>query len=138
MFVTIISGIYFKVIKLQKSGYIALSLVILFLATLSPAHQEKGADAGPMEKAGAAADQGVEATKRYLRDAAITARVKHRLFADDEISLLKLKVLTRDGVVFVNGTVASHKIAERIMEIVRSTEGVVRAKNKLNVTQIDY
>lgn len=55
-------------------------------------------------------------------DAYLTAKVKTRMFADEQLSGLKIKVLTEDGVVYLMGLV-SRAEADRATDIARRTGG---------------
>ena len=55
-------------------------------------------------------------------DAYLTAKVKTRMFADEQLSGLKIKVVTEDGVVYLMGLV-SRAEADRATDIARRTGG---------------
>lgn len=59
-----------------------------------------------------------------INDAETTARVKHRLLEDPLVRGLEIDVDTRDGVVFLTGTVESDNESERAIKLTRETEGV--------------
>lgn len=55
-------------------------------------------------------------------DAYLTAKVKTRMFADEQLSGLKIKVVSEDGVVYLMGLV-SRAEADRATDIARRTGG---------------
>ena len=68
-----------------------------------------------------------------MSDAAITTAVKTKFLADTSISGLKIDVDTMDGVVTLNGDVASKAEVDRAVSVARETDGVKRVVNKLRV-----
>ena len=115
--------------------YLSIVVVIAITAIIgcSTAKEEKG----PMEKTGAYIDKsvgkGVEVTKDFFSDSAITARVKERLVRDEHVSGFDIMITTRKGLVIVEGDVDSETVAERTMDIVRATKGVRKAENHINI-----
>ena len=75
---------------------------------------------------------GVKAAE-VTSDAAITAAVKVKLAADPEISAVKIDVDTADGVVTLNGRVASPGLVDKAVEIAKTVPGVKDAKANLSV-----
>ncbi|HKY31699.1 MAG TPA: BON domain-containing protein [Candidatus Polarisedimenticolia bacterium] len=83
----------------------------------------RGADAPDVDRtAGEAVD-----------DAAITRRVKARLLDDPAVKGLRIDVDTRDGVVYLTGTVASEAEVQRAVELARGVEGVVDVQPNLQI-----
>jgi osmotically-inducible protein OsmY len=70
---------------------------------------------------------------RAVGDAAITTAVKTKFLADTTVKGLKIDVDTSNGVVTLNGTVASAAEADRAMMLARNTEGVKSVVNKLKI-----
>jgi hyperosmotically inducible periplasmic protein len=68
-----------------------------------------------------------------VTDAAITSAVKTTFLADTAVSGLKIDVDTDDGVVTLNGTVASRAEATRAIALARETAGVKRVVDHLKV-----
>jgi hyperosmotically inducible periplasmic protein len=64
----------------------------------------------------------------HIDDATITAAVKTRLLDDPLVKGLKIDVDTREGVVFLTGSVGSQKESDRAVEIARATEHVKDVK----------
>jgi hyperosmotically inducible periplasmic protein len=60
----------------------------------------------------------------HIDDAGITMRVKARLLDDPVVKGLKIDVDTRDGVVFLTGSVTSDAERKQAIELARTTEGV--------------
>jgi len=59
-----------------------------------------------------------------IDDAGITMRVKARLLDDPGVKGLQIDVDTRDGVVFLTGSVPSDTEKHKAIELARTTEGV--------------
>ena len=60
----------------------------------------------------------------HIDDAGITMRVKSRLLDDPIVKGLKIDVDTRNGVVFLTGSVTSDAEKKQAIELARTTEGV--------------
>jgi hyperosmotically inducible protein len=91
------------------------------------AAKEIGRDA--RERAGDVADR----TGVALTDAAVTSAVKAKFLADTAVSGLKIDVDTKDGVVTLNGTVATKAEADRAMSLARESAGVERVVSNLRI-----
>jgi hyperosmotically inducible protein len=72
---------------------------------------------------------------RYVEDANITARVKTRLLMDPNTHGLKMHVTTKNGVVILQGNVASDAEAALARQIVMNTKGVVDVQNELKAAK---
>lgn len=70
---------------------------------------------------------------RAVGDAAITTAVKTKFLADATVKGLQMDVDTSNGVVTLNGSVASRAEADRAMMLARNTEGVKSVVNNLKV-----
>lgn len=89
----------------------------------------------PMVAGAADADTDRSSVRTYVKDSAITTKVKARLAGDKMTSLAKIKVDTdRDGVVYLSGTVGSQSEAERAITIARETDGVRTVQSDLKVS----
>jgi len=64
-------------------------------------------------------------------DAGITMRVKGRLLDDPVVKGLQIDVDTRDGVVFLTGSVASESERNQAIQLARTTEGVKNVESNL-------
>lgn len=120
---------------------------------------------GPAEEAGKKVDQAVERTNErleesteqrqesieerdeamgrksesvgeYLDDSAITAKIKAEMVADPLLSAVKIDVVTDKGVVKLSGVVNSQQIADRAVEIARTTKDVKSVENNLVVSPV--
>ena len=80
-------------------------------------------------RAGEAADR----TGAVLTDAAVTSAVKATLLADTAVSGLKIDVDTKDGIVTLNGMVATKAEADRALSLARQSDGVKRVVNNLRI-----
>jgi hyperosmotically inducible periplasmic protein len=68
-----------------------------------------------------------------IDDADTTARVKFRLLDDPLVKGLKIDVDTRDGVVFLTGTVGSENEKEQAIKLARETKGVRDVQANLTI-----
>jgi hyperosmotically inducible protein len=71
----------------------------------------------------------------HIDDAGITMAVKTRLLEDPLVKGLRIDVDTREGVVFLTGSVTSPKEIDRAVEIARATEHVRDVKPNLVVSR---
>ena len=70
----------------------------------------------------------------FVKDSAITARVKTKLASEHISSLTKIHVDTDpDGVVYLSGTAPTEKAAKRAVELTKATEGVTSVKSDIRV-----
>lgn len=103
-----------------------LSLPCLFsgclLAVLAGGAAEAGYVAGKKQSAG-----------QTLTDQRITSSIKTKLIAHPEIAALKINVDTDGGVVTLRGTVNSAKQREMAIKIARTTKGVKKVIDKLEI-----
>ena len=76
--------------------------------------------------------------KAFVKDSAITTKIKTKLAADHITSLGRIHVDTdASGVVWLSGTARSHEDIEKAVSIAKDTEGVVSVKNHLKVRKDD-
>jgi hyperosmotically inducible protein len=66
-----------------------------------------------------------------IDDAGITMRVKARLLDDPVVKGLQIDVDTRNGVVFLTGTVSNDAERAQAIQVARATEGVVNVEANL-------
>jgi hyperosmotically inducible protein len=72
--------------------------------------------------------------KAFVKDSAITTKIKSKLAADHLSSLAKIRVDTdADGVVYLSGTAHSKDQIERAVDIARNTDGVRGVHNGIVV-----
>lgn len=74
-----------------------------------------------------------QAAGGYMSDAAITAKVKSALLADQSTSGLAIQVETQEGVVQLSGFVESAAEKERAAELALGIDGVKDVKNDIRV-----
>jgi hyperosmotically inducible protein len=68
----------------------------------------------------------------FVKDSVITAKIKTKLAAEIPAAAVKLNVDTDDqGQVWLRGSVESADVADRAVEIARSTEGVKSVKSEI-------
>lgn len=72
-------------------------------------------------------------TRATLSDAAITASIKADLLKDPDLSVLKIDVDTRDGVVTLNGLAANESAKTRAERMAQAVKGVREVRNFLTV-----
>ena len=67
-------------------------------------------------------------------DASITAAVKLKLAADEQVSASRIEVATEDGIVTLNGTAASQMVADHAAEVAKGVENVRSVRSFIKVT----
>ena len=107
-------------------------VVIILLACPTPSLAGEKEESA-MERAGAAIDAGMERTREFFSDAAITTRLKKRLLRDEYVSGFDIKVTTSGGHVTLSGDVDSEKMARRALKIARATKGVRSVANEMYI-----
>jgi hyperosmotically inducible protein len=73
------------------------------------------------------------ATRASLGDAAITASIKTDFLKDPDLSVLKIDVDTRDGVVTLNGLADNEAARKRAEQLAGAIKGVREVRNYLTV-----
>lgn len=94
------------------------------------ARQDLQAAAGDMKRDG---EQAAQAVADTAGDAAITAKVKAALAADDQLSALRIDVDTVTGVVSLTGPAPTVEAADRATVLAKAVDGVTAVQNKLVV-----
>ena len=74
-------------------------------------------------------------TRGTLSDAAITASIKTDYLKDPDLSVLKIDVDTKDGVVTLNGVAGTADGKKRAEQMASAIKGVKQVHNKLTVKQ---
>lgn len=74
-----------------------------------------------------------ESTRASLGDAAITASIKTDLLKDPDLSVLKIDVDTKDGVVTLNGLADNEAARKRAGQLAGAIKGVREVRNHLTV-----
>ena len=84
--------------------------------------------------AGEDADMDRSQPTTFVKDSAITTKVKAKLATEHLASLTSIKVDTdANGIVWLSGTAENQSDIDRAVAIAKSTEGVVSVKNNLKV-----
>ncbi len=81
----------------------------------------------------ATADAKASDTGRAMTDTAITASVKTDFLKDPDLSVLKIDVDTKDGVVTLNGLAGTEPARQRAEKMAQSVKGVKEVRNFLVV-----
>ena len=75
---------------------------------------------------------------RFVKDSAITTKVKAKLAKEKMSSLAKIHVDTdRSGMVVLSGRARSQEAADKAVEIARATEGVTSVRSTIKVKKDD-
>jgi len=74
-----------------------------------------------------------DSTDAYLDDAAITTKVKAALTEDDDVHARSISVTTKQGVVLLNGMVATRREKVLAESLARKVAGVKEVRNDLKV-----
>lgn len=69
----------------------------------------------------------------YIDDSVITAKVKAALVEDKQVSAMKIKVITKDGVVTLKGAVPNAEAGQHALQLAAGVEGVKDVKSDLTV-----
>jgi len=81
-----------------------------------------------------AADSDASYPGMYVKDSAITMKVKTKLLAKEPTTLSNVKVNTdRDGVVWLSGTAPTKETSDRAETIAKETDGVKGVHNNIVV-----
>jgi hyperosmotically inducible periplasmic protein len=70
-----------------------------------------------------------------IDDASITMKVKAKLLDDPNVKGLKIDVDTRQGVVYLTGSVATSQVRDQAIKLARETEGVKDVQANLDVAR---
>lgn len=79
-------------------------------------------------------EQKTDSAVQTVDDAAITATVKAKLVADDELKAIDINVDTKGGVVTLTGAAPSPTAVDRATTIAKSVDGVSNVTNQLTVS----
>lgn len=84
------------------------------------------------------ADSDRSKPKAFVKDSAITTKVKSKLAAEHPSSLVKIHVDTdADGVVYLSGSARTQADIDKAVSIARETEGVKSVVNDVKIKQDD-
>ncbi len=88
--------------------------------------------------AGSDSDMDRSEPKAFVKDSAITTKIKTKLAAEHIASLGRIHVDTdANGVVWLHGTTRTQKAANEAVEIARGTEGVKDVHSRITVKKDD-
>lgn len=105
-------------------------------ASHEAADKTKDAAAETRDRTGAAVNEAKSSdTGLKLSDAAITASIKTDYLKDPDLSVLKIDVDTKDGVVVLNGMADTPDGKARAEKIASAIKGVREVRNHLSVKQ---
>lgn len=85
------------------------------------------------DKVATATDNAATKTGNAIDDATITTKVKAAVLAEEGLKTLEIRVDTKDGVVTLEGTVASPDLKQRATTIAQRVEGVRSVSDQLVV-----
>ena len=70
----------------------------------------------------------------FVKDSAITTKIKTKLAADNPASMATIHVDTdKDGVVWLSGTAKTQQDIDKAVSVAKNTEGVKSVKNEVKV-----
>lgn len=84
-------------------------------------------------EAGNTVEQKADSAGQTIDDAAITATIKAKLVADDELKAIDINVDTAQGIVTLTGAAPTPTAVERATTIARGVDGVSDVKNQLTI-----
>ena len=106
--------------------------------TLAIAALLLGASLVPVASFSADGDTDRSHPKAFVKDSAITTKIKSKLAAEHITSVGRIHVDTdADGIVYLSGTARSQEAIDKAVEIARNTEHVVDVKNDLRIRKDD-
>lgn len=93
-----------------------------------------GAMAAPALVYAADSDSDRNKPATFVKDSAITTKIKAKLASENLDSLNTIRVDTdKDGVVWISGTAKNQDVANKAVMIARNTEGVRSVHNEIKV-----
>lgn len=93
-----------------------------------------GALALPLASYSADSDSDRGSPKAFVKDSAITAKIKAELAANKLASVMHIRVDTdQNGVVTLTGTAKTREQADQAVSIASKVDGVVRVENRIRV-----
>lgn len=103
------------------------------VGTTGPVSTDRAREAGA--KVGETAAVAANQAKVALENGAITAKIKSKMTLDDTLEARKIDVDTSNGVVTLNGAVATEAERQRALQLARETDGVRQVVDRLKVTR---
>jgi len=91
------------------------------------------ADSNAVTNATTTVENTAKTSSRYATDTVITAQVKAKLLAEDDMPSTKISVSTKDGIVSLSGKVDTQLQASKAVSIAQSVHGV----NNVNADQLN-
>ncbi|MBB5393869.1 MULTISPECIES: BON domain-containing protein [unclassified Herbaspirillum] len=111
---------------MEKTAFIAKLVAASLFAAVAAAPAVRAADTGDSPKA-------TQKAGAYIDDSVITTKVKAALVGDKQVSAMKIKVTTKDGVVTLKGTVPNAEVGQHALQLAAGIEGVKDVKSELTV-----
>jgi hyperosmotically inducible protein len=113
---------------------IATALTAAALIACSPAERQQTAATADQTARSArdGASRAADSAGRAVDDAAVTARVKSALLADDQVKAMAIDVDTSAGTVTLTGNVANAAVKQRAEQLAQNVEGVKSVRNNLS------
>lgn len=78
-----------------------------------------------------------ETTGRYIDDATITAKVKESIFADSQLKVLQIEVMTDHGVVTLSGTVNGKSQEDEAVKVAKLVDGAKSVRDNLSIKTVE-
>jgi hyperosmotically inducible protein len=110
----------------MRATTMSMSLVLFGCLACSPAEREQ-----VREEVGAAG----ATVEQTVKDGTITAAVKAKLLADQQVNGINIDVDTTDAVVTLSGKAQNGSVKARAVELAVTTPGVVRVQDRLVVSE---
>ena len=86
-----------------------------------------------LESAKSAVDHKADTVGEFMDDTMITAKVKETLMTDELLKVTQIEVTTVDGVVKLNGSLASEQLVAKAVALAASQKNVKSVQNELHV-----
>jgi len=107
---------------ISKLAAAALISSVAMVPVAYAADASQGTSGSTTQKAGA-----------YVDDSVITAKVKAAFVEDQQVSALKIKVTTKQGVVTLAGSVPTAEAGQHALQLAAAIDGVKDVKSQLMV-----
>jgi hyperosmotically inducible protein len=86
-----------------------------------------------LESSKSAVSAKADTAGEYIDDSIITSKVKEAILADDLLKVSQIEVTTVNGVVKLNGSLASEQLVAKAVELAVSQKNVKSVQNELHV-----
>jgi hyperosmotically inducible protein len=118
---------------MKRTGlFTMLALPVFLTATAAPSFAQEGVKPAAREAAQDAKDT-AKKSGNAIKDGWITMKVHSQFIPEDALSNSDIDVDTRNGVVTLNGTVASEAGKARAVAIAKATDGVKNVTDNLRI-----